>query len=113
MGSQIELFERPLDVPHSELGRVGVRASVPWRVSMRRTRAGMEAMLRERAAHLGASAVVDVRFKRRNGLRFRRMSLSGTAVVIDLREPSADAPPSNPSSSTLPSSAPDRSTVRA
>ena len=113
MGSQIELVERPLDVPYSELGRVGVRASVPWRVSMRRTRAGMEAMLRERAAHLGASAVVDVRFKRRNGLRFKRMSLSGTAVVIDLREPSADAPPSDPLPSTLPSLAPDLPTVQA
>ncbi|MFZ4669634.1 MAG: hypothetical protein ACOYML_10055 [Microthrixaceae bacterium] len=113
MGSQIELLEESLKVPYSELGRVGVRASVPWRVSTRRTRDGMEAMLRERAGHLGATAVIDLRFKRRTGLRFRRMSLSGTAVVIDLREPSADAPTSDPLPSTLPSFAPDLPTVQA
>lgn len=120
MGSRIELLDEPLDVPYSELGRVGVRASVPWRVSMRRTRDGMEAMLRERAAHLGASAVIDLRFKRRTGLRFRRLSLSGTAVAIDLREPSAPEPPtvgpaiSAPASSSSASMSPaaDHSTVR-
>ena len=109
MGSQIELLEESLKVPYSELGRVGVRASVPWRVSMRRTRDGMEAMLRERAGHLGATAVIDLRFKRRTGLRFRRMSLSGTAVVVDLREPVA-APSATPAT-TPPVS--DRPTVRA
>lgn len=120
MGSEIELLDTALGVPYSELGRVGVRASVPWRVSVRRTREGMEAMLRERAAHLGASAVVDVRFKRRNGVRFRRMSLSGTAVVVDLREPtvvtpvapSAAPPVASPASTPPAPFAPERPTVR-
>ena len=69
-----------------EIARIGVRAAMPRSSRTSDIRQDMEEMLRERARRLGADGVVDLRFKRKLSLKGVKVSLSGTAVTIDLRD---------------------------
>jgi len=78
---QVELIEGPPAFLHRALGRVGVRIVEQGWMSDADRRRELESLLRDRAADLGAEAVVEVRYRRRRRLRSATYSLSGEAVV--------------------------------
>jgi len=78
---QVELIEGPDAGAHRVPGRVGVRIVEQRWMSDADRRRELESLLRDRAADLGADAVVEIRCRRRRRLRSATYSPSGEAIV--------------------------------
>lgn len=80
----IQIYEGPLDQPYTSLGPVKAKVGAKTAFSKAPTNDAVNVKLREQAAKMGATAVINVEYTRGiSAMSWKALTAAGEAVVIE------------------------------